>query len=30
VQDQIGLIADSLLKLHPASTMLARALVKAA
>lgn len=30
VQDQIGLIADSLLKLHPASTVLARALVKAA
>ena len=29
VQDQIGLIADSLLKLHPASTALARALVKA-
>jgi chemosensory pili system protein ChpA (sensor histidine kinase/response regulator) len=30
VQDQIGLIADSLLKLHPSSTLLARALVKAA
>jgi chemosensory pili system protein ChpA (sensor histidine kinase/response regulator) len=30
VQDQIGLIADSLLKLHPASTGLARSLVKAA
>ena len=30
VQDQIGLIADSLLKLHPSSTVLARALVKAA
>ena len=30
VQDQIGLIADSLLKLHPASTVLARALIKAA
>ncbi|WP_291009626.1 Hpt domain-containing protein [Hydrogenophaga sp.] len=30
VQDQIGLIGDSLLKLHPASTVLARALVKAA
>ena len=30
VQDQIGLIGDSLLKLHPASTVLARSLVKAA
>lgn len=30
VQDQIGLIADSLLKLHPSSTVLARALIKAA
>ena len=30
VQDQIGLIADSLLKLHPLSTVLALALVKAA
>jgi chemosensory pili system protein ChpA (sensor histidine kinase/response regulator) len=30
VHDQIGLIADSLLKLHPSSTVLARALVKAA
>ncbi len=30
VQDQIGLIADSLLKLHPSSTVLARSLVKAA
>ena len=30
VQDQIGLIADSLLKLHPLSTSLARALVQAA
>ncbi len=30
VQDQFGLIGDSLLKLHPASTVLAQALVKAA
>ncbi|MDR7150273.1 chemosensory pili system protein ChpA (sensor histidine kinase/response regulator) [Hydrogenophaga palleronii] len=30
VVDQFGLVADSLLKLHPASTVLAQALVKAA
>ncbi|MDZ4102107.1 MAG: Hpt domain-containing protein [Hydrogenophaga sp.] len=30
VADQFGLIGDSLLKLHPASTLLAQALVKAA
>jgi chemosensory pili system protein ChpA (sensor histidine kinase/response regulator) len=30
VQDQIGLVADALLKLHPLSTALARVLVKAA